>query len=72
MTTTEKPTTAKPPLPTLYSIEEVAAMVSLTTTGLRNIVRRGEFPRPFRVGRRVLRWDGEVIRNWLAAQEESN
>lgn len=49
----------------LKTSREVAEELGISVRHLRTMVRRGLFPPPIRIGRRILRWDAEVLDGWL-------
>ena len=44
----------------------VEAATGLSRSTLYDMMDRGEFPRPVRVGRRAVAWPESVIQQWLA------
>lgn len=54
-----------PKLRQVVDLPFLANHFDVTTTGIRNWVDRGEFPKPIRLGRRLLRWDVETINTWI-------
>jgi excisionase family DNA binding protein len=61
-------TTTAPPLRKLLTPEEIAKRLSLPKRSIYNMVRDGELPGAIRVGRRLLRFDPDVVDRWLAAK----
>lgn len=45
---------------------EVLARVGLSTSTIYEMMRRGAFPRPLRVGQRAVRWRSDEIDAWIA------
>lgn len=56
-----------PAVRALVGLREVAEHFEVTPRGIQKWVNRGEFPKPMRVGRRLLRWDVEVLNQWIEA-----
>jgi excisionase family DNA binding protein len=51
----------------LLDVEDVAELIHVSTGTIREWVRGGTFPRPMRCGR-LLRWEPESIKTWLASR----
>ena len=47
---------------------EVETGVSLSTTTIYRLMKRGQFPRPIRVGPKAVRWSESAIDDYLARQ----
>jgi predicted DNA-binding transcriptional regulator AlpA len=59
---------ARPLIPNrLLAVADVAALAHVSTSAIRYWMRSGYLPGPIRLGR-VLRWDPDVIRQWLASR----
>jgi predicted DNA-binding transcriptional regulator AlpA len=56
---------ADPPEP-LWTVADVAAYLSKTSKAIHHAVQRGQVPGVVRLGKRSLRFDGEVIRAWIS------
>ena len=56
------------PLRKLLTPEEIAKRLSLPKRSIYNMVRDGELPGALRVGRRLLRFDPDVVDRWLAGK----
>jgi predicted DNA-binding transcriptional regulator AlpA len=50
----------------LIDIRRVAAHFDITVGTVRRLVNAGEFPKPVRLGRRMLRWDVTTLNQWIA------
>ena len=48
---------------------EVQTMIGLGKTRLYQMVRAGEFPPPFQIGPRAVRWKESEVIAWLEARE---
>jgi prophage regulatory protein len=49
-------------------LNEVCARVGLGETCIRNMVERGEFPPPFKLGTRAVAWLSSDIDSWIASR----
>ena len=49
-------------------IQALAQHLNCSASSIRRWVRLGQFPRPARLGRRVLRWRRTDIEQWLSEQ----
>ena len=47
-----------------YTVGRLAERLDVDRTTIWRWLRRGEFPKPVRVGR-IARWDPDAIDNWL-------
>jgi predicted DNA-binding transcriptional regulator AlpA len=52
----------------LWTLREVAKALNVCEKTVWNLRRAGKMPPPIQLGR-VLRWDPETIRRWLASEE---
>lgn len=52
----------------MVSCEHVCERFGVPRQTLMRWVARGEFPAPFRIGRRILRWDAAAVEEWIEAQ----
>ena len=52
----------------LLNAEEVMNRIGLKRTALYNLVRRGDFPRPLRIGVRATRWPSLQIDQWIESR----
>ena len=50
---------------TLVTVKEVAEMLSVSQRQVWRLNSLSEMPSPIRIGRSV-RWDSEVLRNWVS------
>lgn len=48
--------------------KHVCERLGIPRQTLMRWVARGEFPAPYRIGRRILRWDAEAVNEWLGTQ----
>jgi excisionase family DNA binding protein len=55
----------KPELQPLLSIDDVAAHFGVSKGTIYRMVRAGEFPRPERFGRRLVRWPAGVLNRYI-------
>lgn len=49
----------------LLTVNELAQYFNVSHMTVRRMMRRGDLPRPIRVGRRGLRWQAEDIERFL-------
>lgn len=47
------------------TLDEVAAIFGVTTFTVGRWVKRGDFPKPFRISRRYIRWDAADIERFV-------
>lgn len=50
-----------------YTIAQVAQLLQVGEQTVRNMVDRGEFPKPFKAGRST-RWLASAVQAWIAKQ----
>ena len=51
--------------PSLLPIRSVQAQTNLGRTKIYDLIRRGEFPAPIKLGARTARWPAAVIDAWV-------
>lgn len=56
----------------LYTIRTVQAITALGRTKIYDLIRRGEFPAPIKLGARTARWPAAVIDAWLKDQIDAH
>jgi prophage regulatory protein len=49
--------------------DEVLALTGLTRPTIRDLVRKGKFPAPFRLGGRAVAWHESQIVEWVKSRE---
>ena len=49
----------------------VEAVTGLSRSTIYEMMERGDFPRPIRVGRRAVAWPESVVRAWLAQRPKA-
>lgn len=49
----------------LYTIRSVQAITALGRTKIYDLIRKGEFPAPIKLGARTARWPAAVIDAWV-------
>lgn len=54
-------------MPMMLSVEAVANHFCVTPATIRAAVRRGQFPPPTRLGRRLSRWSAVELAAWVEA-----
>lgn len=65
MTTTTpeiKPATSK----LLYRVNQLTAEIGISRAHLYQLVKRGEFPQPIKIGDRAIAWPAQAIEAWIA------
>ena len=55
---------------TLLTRKEVETRVGVSPNGLRKLVKQGDFPRPIKIGRKLLRWRLSTIDEFIAARDD--
>lgn len=55
----------------LLTRREVQRRLSLPRSSLYELISRGEFPRPKRIGRRAVRWPEDEVDQWVEALPRS-
>lgn len=55
----------------LLQLPEISAMTTLTVDSLRWLRHAGKGPRTFKLGRRVVAYESDVLA-WIAAQREAD
>ncbi len=51
-------------LPQLVSADQLIESLGVTRQTIMRWVKAGEFPKPTRIGRRILRWDVAEVNQW--------
>jgi excisionase family DNA binding protein len=59
--------THQTPVRKLLTIQEVAEHFGVAVSTLYGMMARGEFPRPERIGRRLVRFNAEKLNQWIDA-----
>lgn len=49
----------------LLKLPQVRERVALSTSTIYDLMLRGEFPRPVKVGERAVAWPSSAIQNWI-------
>lgn len=57
-----KPTTGK----LLYRADDLIELLGFGRAHLYNLMKRGEFPQPIKIGHRAVAWPAQAIDTWLA------
>jgi predicted DNA-binding transcriptional regulator AlpA len=63
-----KPTPVFDPSTALLHAKQIATFLGCTQKHIRRMSERGDFPKPVKAGRRILRWPREAVEKWLAEQ----
>ena len=54
-----------------YDVHDVAEMLDVKPTTVRNWIARGTIPRPITISTHTLRWKVETIEQWLIEREQA-
>jgi prophage regulatory protein len=57
-----------PPEKPLLRFPDVMTLTTLSCTGIKRLIASGDFPKPFRLGKRVWAWRRAEIEAWLAGR----
>lgn len=57
-----KPATGK----LLYRVNQLTAEIGISRAHLYQLVKRGEFPQPIKIGDRAIAWPAQAIEAWIA------
>lgn len=60
-------TKPKPQIRSVVGLRDVADHFDVTPRCIQNWINDGSFPRPYRIGRRILRWDVAALNEWIEA-----
>lgn len=60
--TESKPTSGK----LLYRVNQLTAEIGISRAHLYQLVKRGEFPQPIKIGNRAIAWPAQAIEAWIA------
>jgi prophage regulatory protein len=58
------------PLP-IYRRPELLKLTGLSTSTIYDMMARGEFPRPVRLGKRAVGWRERDVTEWLESREQA-
>ncbi|CAB4156163.1 AlpA Predicted transcriptional regulator [uncultured Caudovirales phage] len=50
-------------------VREVTRVVGLSGSGIRTLIAKGDFPRPFKLGTRMVAWKTHEISDWIESRE---
>ena len=56
----------------LLKEKEVCDLIGFSPSTLRRMVGRGDFPKPYKFGERIVRWNNWEIHTWLEQLAETN
>ena len=59
------PRTPRTRLRLVVGLKDLAAHFEVSTRTIQGWIARGEIIKPYRVGGRLLRWDVEVLNEWI-------
>jgi prophage regulatory protein len=51
---------------------QVEATTGLSRSSIYDMMKKGEFPRPIRIGKRAVAWSESAIADWLATRPTSH
>lgn len=71
---TPTPTNDQPPAPSVDPFirrPEVCRITSLPSSSLTDLISRGDFPRPFKLGERMSAWKLSEVREWMDSRTRS-
>ena len=57
---------------TLLTKEDVVKRLQISVSGLYDMMARGDFPRPLRVGKKLRRWRESAVDEWMRELPESD
>ena len=49
----------------VIGLQPLADHLGVSSRTILRWVNAGEFPKPFRIGRRLLRWEVEIVNQWI-------
>lgn len=50
----------------LYRVNQLTAEIGISRAHLYQLVKRGEFPQPIKIGDRAIAWPAQAIEAWIA------
>lgn len=53
-------------------LPSVIALVGLSRSSIYDMMDKGEFPRPVRIGKRAVAWPESTVAEWLASRPSTN
>ena len=59
--------TQEPEIRSVVGLPGVSGAFGVTPRCIQNWIAAGTFPRPMRLGRRILRWDVGALNEWIEA-----
>ena len=67
MVTVEKTQEPQSEIRSFIGVSGVASAFAVTPRCIKNWINNGSFPKPYRIGRRILRWDVAALNDWIEA-----
>jgi prophage regulatory protein len=55
----------------IYRRPELLELIGLSTSTLYDMMARGDFPRPVRLGKRAVGWRERDVTEWLESREQA-
>lgn len=52
-----------------YRLPDVRDVTGLSTTSIYRMMKRGDFPRPVRLGKKAVGWRESDLKKWLESRE---
>lgn len=50
----------------LYRVNQLTAELGISRAHLYQLIKRGEFPQPIKIGNRTIAWPAQAIEAWIA------
>jgi len=66
-----KRTEATSVAPRLLTIKQVGEAVGCTPRTIQRLVHKGGFPRPLRLGDKLIRWSAAALDTWIAKEQQA-
>ena len=63
--TTKKKGQAGATAPRMLTFDDVTDMLAVAVSTLRDMIARGDFPPPLKIGKRAVRWRAEDVEAWI-------
>lgn len=64
----QQPSQIIDPACSLLKAKQIAAFIGCSAKHVRRLAESGEFPKPVKAGKKMLRWPREAVERWLAEQ----
>lgn len=63
-----RPTVITDPACSLLKAKQIATFIGCSSKHVLRLAESGQFPKPVKVGKKMLRWPREAVERWLAEQ----